>query len=58
MLKYLKNILDINIIILNFDDKNYEQITNFTLDVDKKINFILRLSKRFSMDFRTKRKFN
>lgn len=35
MLKYLKNILDINIIILNFDDKNYEQITNFTLDVDE-----------------------
>lgn len=48
MLKYLKNILDINIIILNFDDKNYEQITNFTLDVDKKINFILKYSLFFN----------
>ena len=51
MLKYLKNILDINIIILNFDDKNYEQITNFTLDVDKKINFILKYSFKLNIIF-------
>lgn len=33
-----------------FNDKNYEQITNFTLDIDKKINFILKYCDQNSLE--------